>query len=80
MACSDARYVLEVFNASGALVHRREAEWHEDGYRAQNLRWNMSDDGTGSTVPAGVYVFRLTLVPELGAPAQYSDQLVVIRP
>lgn len=80
VVCADAQAVLEVYNAAGALVHRREAEWHEDGYRSENLTWNMSDDATGATVSAGLYIFRLTLVPEVGAPAQYSDQLVVIRP
>ena len=80
VACSDAHYVLEVFSATGALVHRREAAWHADGFIDNSVRWDMDNDATGTAVSAGVYVFRMTLVPEAGAAAQYSDQLVVIRP
>lgn len=80
IACSDAQYVLEVFSASGALVHRREAAWHADGFLDNSVRWDQRNDATGAAVSAGVYIFRLTLVPESGAAAQYSDQLVVIRP
>ena len=80
VACEDARYVLEVFSAAGKLVHRRESAWHEDGFRSNQLHWNSEEDATGVTVPAGLYVFRLTLLPETGGSAQYSDQLVVIRP
>ena len=79
-ACSNATYVLEVFSASGSLVHRREAQWLADGFRDQSLRWDMGHDALGTAVSAGVYIFRLTLIPETGTAAQYSDQLVVIRP
>jgi hypothetical protein len=40
----------------------------------------MGHDASGTAVSAGVYIFRLTLIPEIGTAAQYSDQLVVIRP
>ena len=79
-ACSNATYVLEVFSASGSLVYRREAQWLADGFRDQSLRWDMGHDASGTAVSAGVYIFRLTLIPETGTAAQYSDQLVVIRP
>ena len=72
-ACQNGELVLEVFSASGLQVHYQSLPWHEEGFRATGLRWEPS-------VPAGVYVFRLTLVPEAGTPVQYSDQLVVIRP
>lgn len=80
VACQEARYVMEVFSSSGKLVHRRESTWHEDGFRSNQLHWNSEEDATGATVPAGLYVFRLTLLPETGGSVQYSDQLVVIRP
>ena len=80
LACQEARCVMEVFSSTGKLVHRRESTWHEDGFRAHQLHWNSQEDATSSTVPAGLYVFRLTLLPETGDAVQYSDQLVVIRP
>ncbi len=80
VACSDARYVLDVFSVNGTLVHRREAEWHADGFRDNSVRWDMRSDVTGAAVSAGLYIFRLTLESETGTTAQYSDKLVVIRP
>ena len=55
-------------------------QWHADGFRDSSVRWDQRNDATGAAVSAGLYIFRLTLIPESGAPAQYSDQLVVIRP
>jgi len=72
-SCKEGQMVLEVFSSMGRLVHRVEVPWHEEGFRATGMRWD-------APVAAGVYVFRITLIPEVGAPAQYSDQLVVIRP
>jgi len=72
-SCKDGQLVLEVFSSMGRLVHREEVPWHEEGFRATGMRWD-------APVTAGVYVFRVTLIPEAGDPAQYSDQLVVIRP
>ena len=72
-ACQNGELVLEVFSSSGLQVHYQSLPWHEEGFRATGLRWEPS-------VPAGVYVFRLTLLPEAGTPVQYSDQLVVLRP
>lgn len=72
-SCKDGQLVLEVFSSMGRLVHREEVPWHEEGFRSTGMRWNAQ-------VAAGVYVFRITLIPEVGDPAQYSDQLVVIRP
>ena len=80
VACGDARYVLEVFSIAGGLVHRREGQWHAAGFLENSIRWDMREDATGTAVSAGLYIFRLTLVPESGTSAQYSDQVVVIRP
>ena len=72
-ACQNGELVLEVFSSKGQQVHYQSLPWHEEGFRATNLRWEPK-------VPAGVYVFRLTLLPENGTPVQYSNQLVVLRP
>lgn len=79
-ACADGTLVLEVFSSMGARMHRVEMPWHETGFRATDLRWDAQGSGGAPAAAAGVYVFRITLIPPSGEPVQYSDQLVVIRP
>ncbi|MDA1336836.1 MAG: type IX secretion system sortase PorU [Bacteroidetes bacterium] len=79
-ACQEGRMILEIFSSRGALVHRQESQWHEDGFRSQSMAWDPSSNGGSEQVSAGVYLFRMTLIPDLGTPVQYSDQLVVLRP
>jgi hypothetical protein len=79
-ACQPGVATLEVFSSAGQLVYRSEQPWEQEGFRSESLQWNSAAGPDGSAVPAGVYVFRLTLNTETGGVVQYADQIVVLRP
>lgn len=55
---SSASVVLEIFDASGALVRRFMQEAQPSG--SHEIRWN-GRDGTGRAVPSGVYMARIEM-------------------
>ena len=79
-ACQSGVATLEVFSNAGQLVYRSEQPWEQEGFRTESLRWNSAGGSDGKAVPAGVYVFRLTLNTETGGIVQYADQIIVLRP
>ena len=79
-ACQSGVATLEVFSNAGQLVYRSEQPWEQEGFRTESLRWNSAGGTDGQSVPAGVYVFRLTVNTETGGIVQYADQIIVLRP
>tara|TARA_B110000503_G_scaffold143309_2_gene243971 strand:- start:4889 stop:5857 length:969 start_codon:yes stop_codon:yes gene_type:complete len=79
-ACQSGLATLEVFSSAGQLVYRAEQPWEQEGFRSESLRWDSTGGAASGAVPAGVYVFRLTLNTETGGVVQYADQIIVLRP
>ncbi len=79
-ACQSGTATLEVFSTAGQLVYRSDQPWEQEGFRSESLQWNSAGGAGGQSVPAGVYLFRLTLNTETGGVVQYADQIIVLRP
>lgn len=78
--CQDGLMTLEVFSSQGMMVHSEQRPWHVSGFQNNEIRWDAHNQTSGNAVPAGVYVFRVTLQSETGSVVQYADQIVVLRP
>ena len=69
---------ISIYNTGGALAKTIKQSFTPTGSRSADITWDGTTDG-GAPLPAGVYVYRLTLSTEKGFKASAYQKLVIIR-
>ncbi len=69
---------ISIYNTGGALAKTIKQSFTPTGSRTADITWDGTSDG-GAPLPAGVYVYRLTLSTEKGFKASAYQKLVIIR-
>ena len=69
---------MDIYTADGRRVRSFEGEITCEGSRSDLVEWDLSTDG-GNRVEAGVYIFKIQIITETGASAQYGSKLVVVK-
>lgn len=77
--CNGVKAIVDIYKADGRRVRSFEGDIHCEGSRSDLVEWDLSSDG-GTRVEAGVYLYRIQIITETGASAQYGSKLVVVKP
>ena len=72
---ADFKTTAEIYSLSGRLVNVIEQTAQQDGFVSVPLRWNGLD-AQGNKVPAGMYVYHLTILTSNGQFAQTTGKMM----
>lgn len=70
--------IIDVYGIDGKLVTRIQEDFYADGYRNNEIVWDVTDQN-GSKLSKGVYIYKLLLRSSDGIEAAKSSRLVVIK-
>lgn len=69
---------INIYSTAGRLVRTINENFTPDGSRSNEITWDATDNN-GAKLPAGVYVYKLSLATEKGIEATAYQKLVLIR-
>jgi hypothetical protein len=69
---------LQIFTVSGKLIKTIHTSMRSDGFRADPIPWNGTDD-FGDRIGRGVYIYRLKVRANDGAVAEKIEKLVILH-
>lgn len=70
--------LIDIYGIDGKLVTRIQEDFMADGYRNNQITWDVTDQN-GSKLAKGVYIYKLLLRSGDGIEATKSSRLVVIK-
>jgi len=69
---------IRIFDLMGRLVHEIQQSHHATGYRIPPIQWR-GDNGGGSLLSGGYYIYQLTVRTSSGATTRKSGKLIISR-
>ncbi len=69
---------LDFFSLSGAHIGSQSYEYQSESYRAGPFVWNGTGQA-GGRLPAGMYIYRVTLTDKIGRTVQAGSKVLIIR-
>ncbi len=77
-SCSPYNIKIDIYNSFGVHVAQIQAEQETLGYKSDPLRWYARTD-TGASLPAGIYVYTLTLTSCENIIAKKTSKLIILK-
>lgn len=69
---------IDFFDLSGKHVNRVQQKYQSEGYRAGPFKWD-GKSSTGSEIPPGMYIYRISVTSAEGHSRTSSEKLVLIK-
>jgi hypothetical protein len=76
--CCDLSVQIQIFTISGKLIKTINAAVQTNGFRADPIPWNGTDD-FGDPIGKGVYIYKLSVRGNDGTYADKIEKLVILK-